>query len=55
MPLLGLIAPPGGLREDVEPGVQVGCRALAALVAVPRMCAGRDDAQTRFLVALAGG
>ncbi|MFF0249972.1 aminoglycoside phosphotransferase family protein [Streptosporangium sandarakinum] len=31
------------------------CRALAALVAVPRMCAGRDDAQTRFLMALAGG
>ncbi len=29
------------------------CRALAALVAVPRMCAGRDDAETRFLMALA--
>ncbi|MFI7048920.1 aminoglycoside phosphotransferase family protein [Streptosporangium sandarakinum] len=31
------------------------CRALAALIAVPRMCAGRDDAQTRFLMALARG
>ncbi|MEU9321710.1 aminoglycoside phosphotransferase family protein [Streptomyces sp. NPDC048295] len=31
------------------------CRALAALIAVPRMCAGRDDAETRFLMALAGG
>lgn len=29
------------------------CQALAALVAVPRMCAGRDDAETRFLMALA--
>ncbi|MFE3905400.1 aminoglycoside phosphotransferase family protein [Streptomyces sp. NPDC059153] len=31
------------------------CRALAALIAVPRMCAGRDDAEIRFLMALAGG
>ncbi|MER8090732.1 hypothetical protein ACFVZR_38535 [Streptomyces sp. NPDC058316] len=31
------------------------CRALAALIAVPRMCAGRDDAETRFLIALGGG
>ncbi|MEU2714369.1 aminoglycoside phosphotransferase family protein [Streptomyces sp. NPDC007205] len=31
------------------------CRALAALVAVPRMCQGRDDAETRFLMALARG
>ncbi|WP_233520700.1 MULTISPECIES: aminoglycoside phosphotransferase family protein [Streptomyces] len=31
------------------------CRALAALVAVPRRCAGRDDAETRFLMALADG
>ncbi|MGW0451209.1 aminoglycoside phosphotransferase family protein [Streptosporangium sandarakinum] len=31
------------------------CRALAALVAVPGMCAGRDDSQTQFLIALAGG
>ncbi|GGW09703.1 aminoglycoside O-phosphotransferase [Streptomyces narbonensis] len=31
------------------------CRASAALIAVPRMCAGRDDAQTRFLMALGGG
>ncbi|MFJ7497366.1 aminoglycoside phosphotransferase family protein [Streptomyces sp. NPDC097727] len=31
------------------------CRALAALIAVPRMCAGREDAETRFLMALAGG
>ncbi|MGW0486082.1 aminoglycoside phosphotransferase family protein [Nonomuraea sp. NPDC003214] len=30
------------------------CRALAALIAVPRVCAGRDDAETRFLAALAG-
>jgi streptomycin 6-kinase len=29
------------------------CRALAALIAVPRMCAGREDAETRFLMALA--
>ncbi|MFE6620461.1 aminoglycoside phosphotransferase family protein [Streptomyces sp. NPDC057740] len=31
------------------------CRALAALVAVPRTCAGRADAETWFLMALAGG
>ncbi|MFJ1647213.1 aminoglycoside phosphotransferase family protein [Streptomyces sp. NPDC088258] len=31
------------------------CRALSALIAVPRMCAGRNDAETRFLLALAGG
>ncbi|GHH88786.1 aminoglycoside O-phosphotransferase [Streptomyces sulfonofaciens] len=31
------------------------CRALTVLLAVPRMCAGRDDAETRFLMALAGG
>ncbi|MEV5159975.1 aminoglycoside phosphotransferase family protein [Streptomyces sp. NPDC053728] len=31
------------------------CRALSALIAVPRMCAGRDDAETRFLVSLAEG
>lgn len=31
------------------------CRALAALNAVPGVCAGRDDAETHFLVALAGG
>lgn len=31
------------------------CRALAGLNAVPRMCAGRDDAETQFLMALAGG
>ncbi|MEV6166101.1 aminoglycoside phosphotransferase family protein [Streptomyces sp. NPDC052052] len=31
------------------------CRALTALTAVPRMCAGRDDAETRFLMALADG
>ncbi|MER8090698.1 aminoglycoside phosphotransferase family protein [Streptomyces sp. NPDC087532] len=31
------------------------CRALAALNAVPRLCAGRDDAETQFLMALAGG
>ena len=29
------------------------CRALAAVNAVPGMCAGRDDAETRFLVMLA--
>ncbi|MEV0689734.1 aminoglycoside phosphotransferase family protein [Streptomyces sp. NPDC050388] len=31
------------------------CGALSALVAVPRVCAGRDDAETRFLMTLAGG
>ncbi|MER6026054.1 aminoglycoside phosphotransferase family protein [Streptomyces sp. NPDC001851] len=31
------------------------CRALAALIAVPGVCNGRDDAQTRFLLALARG
>lgn len=31
------------------------CRALAALIAVPRRCAGQDDARTRFLMDLAGG
>lgn len=31
------------------------CRALAALIAVPRVCKGRDDAETRFLMALARG
>ncbi|UXY23910.1 aminoglycoside phosphotransferase family protein [Streptomyces cynarae] len=30
------------------------CRALAAVNAVPGMCAGRDDAETRFLMLLAG-
>ncbi|MFJ4931681.1 aminoglycoside phosphotransferase family protein [Streptomyces sp. NPDC088736] len=30
------------------------CRALAPVIAVPRICSGRDDAQTRFLTALAG-
>ncbi|MFJ8363486.1 aminoglycoside phosphotransferase family protein [Streptomyces sp. NPDC093984] len=30
------------------------CRALAAVNAVPRVCAGRDDAETRFLLLLAG-
>jgi streptomycin 6-kinase len=30
-------------------------RALTALIAVPRICAGRDDAQTQFLMTLAGG
>ncbi|MER6104461.1 aminoglycoside phosphotransferase family protein [Streptomyces sp. NPDC001832] len=31
------------------------CQALAALIAVPRRCAGRDDVETQFLMALAGG
>ncbi|MBT2365521.1 phosphotransferase [Streptomyces sp. ISL-10] len=31
------------------------CRATAALVAAPRIRAGRDDAETRFLVGLTGG
>ncbi|WP_437096921.1 aminoglycoside phosphotransferase family protein [Streptomyces sp. enrichment culture] len=31
------------------------CRALSVLTAVPRVCAGRDDAETQFLMALAGG
>ncbi|THA23893.1 aminoglycoside phosphotransferase [Streptomyces sp. RKND-216] len=30
------------------------CRVQAPLAAVPRVCAGRDDEQTRFLLALAG-
>ncbi|MEV6533709.1 aminoglycoside phosphotransferase family protein [Streptomyces sp. NPDC051639] len=29
------------------------CRALAPVIAIPRICAGRDDAQTRFLTDLA--
>lgn len=31
------------------------CRALAALIAVPRICARRDDSETQFLMALARG
>ncbi|MGW3209958.1 aminoglycoside phosphotransferase family protein [Streptomyces sp. NPDC001135] len=31
------------------------CRALAAPIAVPGVCGGRDDAETRFLMALARG
>ncbi|MEU2980556.1 aminoglycoside phosphotransferase family protein [Streptomyces hirsutus] len=31
------------------------CRALAALIAVPRLCAGRDDAETKFLMTVVGG
>ncbi|MEU6216063.1 hypothetical protein ABZ845_00875 [Streptomyces sp. NPDC047022] len=31
------------------------CEALAALDAVPRMCAGRTDEGTRFLITLAAG
>ncbi|MBL3668987.1 phosphotransferase [Streptomyces sp. M2CJ-2] len=31
------------------------CGALSALIAVPGVCAGRDDAETRFLMTLAGG
>jgi streptomycin 6-kinase len=31
------------------------CRALAAVKAVPAMCAGWDDAETLFLMLLAGG
>ncbi|WP_093802087.1 aminoglycoside phosphotransferase family protein [Streptomyces sp. Wb2n-11] len=58
------VADPAVLEQRVEelaalvPGMSprrvLGwCRALAALIAVPRMCAGRDDAETRFLMALA--
>jgi streptomycin 6-kinase len=37
-----------------SPGrVLAWCRALAALLAVPRICAGRDDPETGFLVDLA--
>ncbi|MFE7524579.1 aminoglycoside phosphotransferase family protein [Kitasatospora sp. NPDC057542] len=44
------------LVPGLSPRRVVGwCRALAALIAVPRMCAGRDDAETRFLMALVGG
>ena len=61
--LEGVVAP-AALEQRIEelaalvPGMSphrvLGwCRALAALVAVPRMCAGRDDAETRFLMALA--
>ncbi|MEU8950864.1 aminoglycoside phosphotransferase family protein [Streptomyces sp. NPDC048489] len=31
------------------------CRALAPAIAIPRLCAGRDDAQTLFLTTLANG
>ncbi|MFJ5280934.1 aminoglycoside phosphotransferase family protein [Streptomyces parvulus] len=58
------VADPAVLEQRVEelaalvPGmsprrVMGWCRALAALVAVPHVCAGRDDAETRFLMALA--
>jgi streptomycin 6-kinase len=58
------VADPAALERRVEelaalvPGMSprrvLGwCRALAALTAIPRMCAGRDDAETRFLMALA--
>ncbi|MEV7683663.1 aminoglycoside phosphotransferase family protein [Streptomyces sp. NPDC088341] len=44
------------LVPDQSPHRVLGwCRALAALIAVPGMCAGRDDAQTQFLMALADG
>ncbi|MFF3660398.1 aminoglycoside phosphotransferase family protein [Streptomyces olivochromogenes] len=60
------VADPAMLEQRIEelaalvPGLSprrvVGwCRALAALTAVPRMCAGRDDAETLFLMALVGG
>ncbi|MFF7145845.1 aminoglycoside phosphotransferase family protein [Streptomyces nodosus] len=59
------VAEPAVLEQRVEelaalvPGMSprrvLGwCRALTALIAVPRMCAGRDDAETQFLMALAG-
>jgi streptomycin 6-kinase len=44
------------LVPDMSPRrVMDWCRALAALIAVPRRCAGRDDAETQFLMALADG
>ncbi|MFE5038962.1 aminoglycoside phosphotransferase family protein [Streptomyces sp. NPDC056683] len=60
------VADPAVLEQRIEelaalvPGLSprrvVGwCRALAALIAVPRMSAGRDDAETRFLMALVDG
>jgi streptomycin 6-kinase len=60
------VAHPAMLEERIEelavlvPGLSPHrvldwCRALAALNAVPRLCAGRDDAETKFLMALAGG
>ncbi|MFE7311512.1 aminoglycoside phosphotransferase family protein [Streptomyces sp. NPDC057555] len=60
------VADPAMLDQRIEelaalvPGLSprrvVGwCRALAALIAVPRMCAGRDDAETLFLMALVDG
>lgn len=58
------VADPAVLEQRIEelaalvPGmsprrVMGWCRALAALNAVPRMCAGRDDTETQFLMALA--
>ncbi|MFC8100008.1 aminoglycoside phosphotransferase family protein [Streptomyces sp. NPDC057363] len=50
------IAELAGLVPGLSPHrVLDWCRALAALDAVPRLCAGRDDAETTFLMALAGG
>ncbi|MDO0929569.1 aminoglycoside phosphotransferase family protein [Streptomyces sp. TG1A-8] len=60
------VAVPAMLEERIEelaalvPGLSPHrvlnwCRVLAALNAVPRLCAGRDDAETKFLVALADG
>lgn len=64
--VLGGVADPAVLEQRIEalaalvPGLSPHrvlhwCRALTSLVAVPRMCAGRDDAETQFLLALAGG
>lgn len=58
------VADSAGLEQRVEelaalvPGMSPRrvldwCRALTTLIAVPRMCGGRDDAETRFLMALA--
>ncbi|WP_399895430.1 aminoglycoside phosphotransferase family protein [Streptomyces sp. BBFR51] len=48
------IEEPAALVPGMSPRRVLGwCRALAALIAVPRRCAGRDDAETRFLMALA--
>ncbi|MDN3259193.1 aminoglycoside phosphotransferase family protein [Streptomyces sp. CSDS2] len=45
-----------GMVPGQNPGrLSAWCRALAPLIAAPRVCGGRDDAETGFLVALADG
>lgn len=50
------IGEPAGMVPGRDPDrVSAWCRALAPLVAIPRVCGGRDDTETGFLVALSGG